>query len=217
MVYRNIRYRLYPKSRGKADLLCRCMGATRYVWNHFLGLNKAMMEAWRKDDSNPKPEVSFFSIRSDWQHRESRKIADRYQYAAVEDLNARGMTKSAQGTVENPGKSVKAKSGLNREILKTGWSGLRRKLAYKMEVVEVDPKNTSRTCHECGHVDRKNRKTQSRFGCVSCGHSGNADINAALNILALGTRATGQGGRSGYGPGELSRRYRDGDVVNYSL
>ncbi|MYJ52969.1 MAG: helix-turn-helix domain-containing protein, partial [Gammaproteobacteria bacterium] len=62
MVYRNIRYRLYPKSRGKADLLCRCMGATRYVWNHFLGLNKTMMEAWRKDDSTPRPEVSFFSL-----------------------------------------------------------------------------------------------------------------------------------------------------------
>ncbi|MXZ81523.1 MAG: transposase, partial [Gammaproteobacteria bacterium] len=157
------------------------------------------------------------NIRSDWQHRESRKIADRYQYAAVEDLNARGMTRSAKGSVENPGRNVKAKSGLNREILKTGWSGLRRKLAYKMEVIGVDPKNTSRTCHECGHVDRKSRTTQSRFGCVVCEHSGNADVNAALNILALGTRATGQGGRSGYGPGELSRRYGDVDVVNYSL
>ena len=59
MAYRNIRYRLYPKTRAKAEKLDRCLGATRYVWNHFLAENRAMMEAHRLDSSNPRPPISF--------------------------------------------------------------------------------------------------------------------------------------------------------------
>ena len=387
MAYRNIRYRLYPKTRAKADKLNRCLGATRYVWNHFLAENRAMMEAHRLDSSNPRPPISFFSLgreftalrrqtdwllelpanpikytlkyqadawrqcfvsgkgfprfkakhryddsvtftkkqfsikgkylylcrigqvalrgtnpypdaepvqvvvtkesdrffatvcydvgevelndngrsvgidmnvgqfatsdgeirrapdcrkqeakgnrykrmmarrqgpdrkkgikasnrylavrakakkasakikntRANWQHQESRRIADRNQYAVVENLNTKGMTKSAKGTAENPGTHVRAKSGLNRAILNTGWSGLRRKLSYKCEVIEMDARNTSRMCRRCGHIDKANRRTQSKFECVSCGHRDNADVNAALNIQALGTRAIGRG------------------------
>ena len=61
------------------------------------------------------------------------------------------MTKSAKGTLENPGTNVKAKSGLNREILSTGWHGMKEKLAYKCAVVEIDPAFTSQTCNACGH------------------------------------------------------------------
>ena len=92
-------------------------------------------------------------------------------------------------------KHVRRKAGLNREILKTGWSGLREKLAYKVsELVEVNPPSTSQTCHECSAVDAKNRRTQADFHCVHCGHRGNADHNAALNIMALGIGATGRRG-----------------------
>ena len=51
-------------------------------------------------------------------------------------------------------------------------------------VVAVDPRNTSRTCPVCGCIDKANRKTQSQFLCVSCGHSGPADHVAARNIRA---------------------------------
>ncbi|MHB1530366.1 MAG: zinc ribbon domain-containing protein, partial [Acidiferrobacteraceae bacterium] len=44
----------------------------------------------------------------------------------------------------------------------------------------------SRTCAECGHIDKRNRKTQSEFLCVACGHSSNADDNAARNISGRG-------------------------------
>ena len=62
---------------------------------------------------------------------------------------------------------------------------------YKQEwagglVLAVPPQNTSRTCPECGHVSADNRKTQAQFLCVSCGHSENADLVAAKNILAAG-------------------------------
>lgn len=64
---------------------------------------------------------------------------------------------------------------------------LRSFVAYKAQragipVVLVDPRNTSRTCPQCGCVDKRNRLSQSAFSCVSCGHSGHADHIAAENI-----------------------------------
>ena len=49
-------------------------------------------------------------------------------------------------------------------------------------LVEVDPRNTSRECSECRHIEKLNRPSQSKFRCRSCGHSANADTNAARNI-----------------------------------
>ena len=73
------------------------------------------------------------------------------------------------------------------------WSffQLRAFLTYKailagVPIVSVDPRNTSRTCNVCGHCEKKNRKSQSEFLCRSCGHSVNADFNAARNIAARG-------------------------------
>jgi IS605 OrfB family transposase len=53
-----------------------------------------------------------------------------------------------------------------------------------IEVVKVDPRNTSRTCFECGHCEKLNRKSQAVFKCRSCNFFGNADLNAAKNIAA---------------------------------
>ncbi len=64
---------------------------------------------------------------------------------------------------------------------------LRAFIAYKAQaagvrVVLVNPAYTSQTCSRCGHCERANRKSQSRFQCVSCGFSAHADANAAVNI-----------------------------------
>ncbi len=72
-----------------------------------------------------------------------------------------------------------------------GWSflQLRSFVAYKAQlagvpVVLVDPRNTSRTCSVCGHCEKGNRRNQAEFCCLQCGHSVNADLNAARNIRA---------------------------------
>ncbi|MET9475532.1 MULTISPECIES: zinc ribbon domain-containing protein [unclassified Streptomyces] len=54
------------------------------------------------------------------------------------------------------------------------------------EVIAVDPRNTSRTCPECGHVSKENRPTQETFLCQSCGHTAHADTVGALNVLRAG-------------------------------
>lgn len=71
------------------------------------------------------------------------------------------------------------------------FAQLRSFLSYKAQmngvrVIAVDPRNTSRTCSACGHCEKANRKSQSEFVCKVCHHSQNADLNAALNIRALG-------------------------------
>ncbi|TAK13527.1 MAG: transposase, partial [Anaerolineae bacterium] len=75
----------------------------------------------------------------------------------------------------------------------SNWSfhQLRQFVSYKAEragvrVILVDPRNTSRTCPECGHVAKANRRTQRLFSCVSCGYSAPADTVAAVNISARG-------------------------------
>jgi transposase len=103
---------------------------------------------------------------------------------------------------------------LHRSIYDAGWGMLLSMLLYKAEsagrvVVSVDPRHTSQTCAECGHVDSRNRVRQLLFRCVACGHEAHADVNAARNILRAGRaqQATACGGhvkaatlcpRSGY-------------------
>lgn len=55
-------------------------------------------------------------------------------------------------------------------------------------VVVVDPKHASPRCSVCGLTDPENRSEQAVFRCLSCGHSENADVNAARNILAAVTQ-----------------------------
>jgi IS605 OrfB family transposase len=69
------------------------------------------------------------------------------------------------------------------------WSfdDLQQKIQYKAQqagvaVVWVNPRNTSRTCPECGCIDKHNRPSQAQFKCVACGHAGLADHLAAVNI-----------------------------------
>jgi len=69
------------------------------------------------------------------------------------------------------------------------WSfyQLRSFIEYKarlagVAVVTINPRNTSRQCSVCEYIDKRNRKTQDKFVCISCGHAENADLNAARNI-----------------------------------
>ena len=129
--------------------------------------------------------------RQDWAHQVSRAIADNFSVAFLEDLNIRGMTGSAAGTVENPGRRAAQKRGLNRAILKSAWGALERMLAYKMLTEKVPAPYTSQTCSRCGHTAAANRRTQAAFHCVKCGHRANADVNAAINIRLLGMESLG--------------------------
>ena len=64
-----------------------------------------------------------------------------------------------------------------------GFGMLRTMIAYKGNLVKVNPKNTSKTCHCCGFVNSKVVLGVKKWECPNCGESHDRDINAALNIL----------------------------------
>lgn len=132
------------------------------------------------------------NIRHDWMHKVSNDIIKNHDVIILEKLKIKNMTKSSKGTIENPGKKVKQKSGLNKSSLRQGWHKLFSFLEYKTNwnnqlVLYVDPKNTSRTCSNCDHVDKDSRDKEN-FSCTSCNFKIDADLNASINIRARGRR-----------------------------
>jgi len=128
------------------------------------------------------------NARRDALHKLSSWLVRTYDGIAMERLDLRAMTRSAKGTVEEPGRNVAAKSGLNRALLDTGFGTLRQLIIEKAAwaarmVAVVDPRYTSQTCFACKAVAAESRKG-TRFVCVCCGHLDHADVNAARNILA---------------------------------
>ncbi|MFG3289306.1 RNA-guided endonuclease InsQ/TnpB family protein [Streptomyces sp. NPDC048179] len=128
--------------------------------------------------------------RKDWCEKTSTLLARTYDVIRFEKLNIKNMTRSAKGTVEQPGRNVRQKAGLNRGTLAQGWGLLRRRTEQKApgRVEDVPAPFTSLRCSACGWIEKKSRKSQADFVCVFCGFTCNADENASINVAA------GQGG-----------------------
>lgn len=178
--------------KANARRLARCQRA--------MSRKQKFSSNWKKAKARvQKLHARIGNIRCDHLHKLSTTLSKNHAGIVLEDLQIRNMSRSASGTVEQPGGNVRAKAALNRAILDPGWGEFRRQLEYKQAwrggiVVAVDPRNTSRTCPACGHVDKGNRRTQSRFECVECGFTAHADVNAAINILAAGHAVMACGG-----------------------
>jgi putative transposase len=147
---------------------------------------------WRKARARvQKIHAAIANVRRDYLHKASSAISKNHTVVCIEDLPVGNMSASAAGNIEEPGKNVRAKAGLNKAILDQGWFELRRQLEYKMQwrggrCMAVPPQYTSQTCPACGHVDAGNRKEQAHFACLACKYEENADVVGAINILSRG-------------------------------
>jgi putative transposase len=115
--------------------------------------------------------------RDNFSHQNSRKIVNSFGLIAVEDLNVNRM-------VHN--------HCLSKSIHDAAWSGFFSMLRSKAEeagytFIAVNPAYTSQTCSKCGHR-RLDKLTLSErvFTCPECSLHLDRDLNASLNILALG-------------------------------
>jgi putative transposase len=106
--------------------------------------------------------------RKDWLHKLSRQICNEYETIVVEDINLQTMSKMNHGKV----------------VGDQGFGMLRNMIAYKGNLVKVNPKNTSKTCHCCGFINSEVVLGVNEWKCPICGESHDRDINAALNILS---------------------------------
>ncbi|GAA2443016.1 hypothetical protein GCM10010191_69260 [Actinomadura vinacea] len=196
---------LTPGEARRLELLARRLGRARRGSGRRARLRAALARLKARESDR----------RKNWVEQTSTMLARGFEVIGVEDLRIGGMTRSAKGTIERPGRNVAAKAGLNRGILAAGWGMLVERLEHKApgRVHKIDPAYTSQRCSACGTTDREARESQARFRCRSCGHAGNADVNAARNIAhetRLGLVATTAGpaaaarGRSG-SPGRTNR------------
>lgn len=152
-------------------------------------------------------------IRREFLHKLTTDLAKSHGLVAIEDLRVANMTRSAKGTIEQPGTNVAQKAGLNRAILAQGWGECARMLDYKLAqrggaLVKVPAAYTSQTCARCGVVDPHSRRKQATFRCVGCGHTANADTNAAQNVLAAGLVVTARGAHGVASRGDEPRTTR---------
>ena len=115
-------------------------------------------------------------------------LASRFSAIALEDLNVSGMTSSARGTVENPGKNVKQKAGLNRSMLDISPGRIRTLLEYKCADRGVEMQAvgrffpSSKLCSFCGSKTTIPLKKRT-YHCAVCGGVIDRDVNAAINIV----------------------------------
>ncbi|MFN9173033.1 MAG: RNA-guided endonuclease TnpB family protein, partial [Synechocystis sp.] len=125
-------------------------------------------------------------------HKDSTYFVTNFGGIAIEDNSFDNMGRKAKPKPREDGKgyernNAKAKSGLNRSLKDVACGKFKVMVAAKAKIINneihlVASHYNSQTCSNCGHVAKENRKTQSSFKCVACGHSLNADINAAINI-----------------------------------
>lgn len=115
--------------------------------------------------------------RDDFCHKESKKLADKYDTIVFEKLNITGMVRNHH---------------LAKAIMEATWGKLRLYTAYKVErlggqVILVNPNGTSQKCSKCGLGATKRLDLSIRtFECQSCSLVIDRDHNAAMNILKLG-------------------------------
>ena len=183
-------------------------GLTRQERSRLRRLERKLARAKRGSNRRARVKLAIAALRAretdrrkDWAEKASTGIVRRFDVIRVEDLRIGNMTRSARGTIQDPGRNVRAKAGLNRGILRSGWGLLVRRLDDKApgRVQKVSPAFTSQRCSECGHVDARSRESQARFACTVCGYACHADVNAARNIAA-GHVVTARGGFRNAGP-----------------
>lgn len=139
--------------------------------------------------------------RKDWCEKTSTDLARRFDVIRVEDLHIANMARKPKSKPDpdRPGaflwSGARARAGLNRGILASGWGMFAQRLTQKApgRVEKINPRFTSQRCSACGHVAAESRKSQALFACVACAYTENADVNAAINIAA-GHAVTARGG-----------------------
>lgn len=145
--------------------------------------NKAIAQVYRRAHHRSE----------NWARHAAKQIVAAYGVISLEDLALSNMTRSARGTIQRPGKGVRAKQGLNRSLQDAALGRLAYWICVKAEdagrrVYKVDPRNSSRTCAACGHSEAANRR-RTNFACRQCGHRAHADVNAAQVLTARGQAA----------------------------
>ena len=164
----------YKTAKQKLAYLNRRLAAKQRGSNNRKGARRSLARAYEK--------VS--NIRNDFLHKTALQLVKQNDTVIIEKLNIKSM-------LEAKGFEV-SKSN----IQDASWGNFVALLCYKAEradkiVIEVDPRNTSKTCSECGNIKDRLELSEREYHCDACGIAMDRDLNAALNIRGLGTSLGG--------------------------
>jgi len=142
--------------------------AQREVSRRKKGSKRRKKSVWRLKRAH----LRVANKRRDTHHKVARKLVDKYDTIAIENLSIDNMIKNHH---------------LAKSISDAGWSSFSLILMSKAEeagrqVVKVDPKFTSQVCSGCGAIVKK--ELSERWHSCECGCELHRDVNAAINILA---------------------------------
>lgn len=121
------------------------------------------------------------NTRNDFLHKTSKQLIQENNIIVVENLDIQNMQKDNYKV-------------LNRYIGDVGWNIFINMLFYKAEdagriLIKINPKNTSKTCHNCGYINTNLKLNDRIYDCPQCNIKINRDYNASLNILGLGLQS----------------------------
>ncbi|WP_370424290.1 RNA-guided endonuclease TnpB family protein (plasmid) [Streptomyces sp. QH1-20] len=153
-------------------------------------------------------------------HLLTKRLTTSFATIAIEDLHVKGMTGSARGTTEKPGRKVRQKAGLNRSILDASFGEVRRQLTYKAawygSSIAICARRfpSSRKCSApgCDWADPDLTLADRVFRCKKCGLVIDRDLNAARNIAAHAQSVAPGRGETPSSLGGRKRNARGGDT-----
>lgn len=129
-------------------------------------------------------------------HEVSARLVEEHDAICVEAPDIQAIIQSAAGDAETPGEGVARRRQINRSVREQAWGTFVDMLEYKAEragipFVRVSSPHLSQTCHRCGVADATSRRNRAHFRCAHCGFDGDAEENAARNVLAQGLAMLG--------------------------
>jgi putative transposase len=166
----------------------------KYIKRHQKRLARHDKKGSKRRDKTKRKISKYYekiaNIRNDFCHKTSHAIVsnDKIKIMILEDLKIKNMTKRPKPKKTQEGRwernGARAKAGLNKSIHDQSWYQIEVYLIYKCyragkAIFKVSPYQSSQQCAVCDHTDPQNRKSQEIFLCVGCGHTDNADHNAA--------------------------------------
>lgn len=122
------------------------------------------------------------NLRREFLHQATTRLVATCAVIATEELQTKNMSRSAKGTLEKPGRMVKQKAGLNREILSAGLGMAHQMLAYKAVEAGTRQLKPSQRCSGCWEIVPKTLAQRAHV-CPHCSHTMQRDQNSALVVL----------------------------------
>ena len=129
------------------------------------------------------------NLRREFLHQTTTRLVKSCALLATEELQTKNMSRSAKGTMEKPGRMVKQKAGLNREILSAGLGMAHQMLSYKaveagtrLHLSNTRQLKPSQRCAKCWTIVPKTL-AQREHRCPHCGHVAPRDKNSASVVL----------------------------------